>query len=99
MRNLHQLGIRGNMFNRVWDFLCGRTIQVRIGSEMSENCAIEYGTHQGSVISPTLFSVIINDIFENIQIRFGRSLFADDGALWKRGANIDHNGEATRWDL
>jgi len=33
---------------------------------------------------------MINDIFDNVPEDIGRSLFADDGALWKRGRNIDY---------
>lgn len=68
----------------------GRTIQVRIGKELSSKHVVENGTPQGSVISPTLFSVMINDIYGNIQVDMGRSLFADDGAIWKRGRNVEY---------
>ena len=43
------------------------------------------GTPQGSVISPDLFNVKINDISCQVGNDFGVSLFADDGAIWKRG--------------
>jgi len=33
---------------------------------------------------------MINDIFDNVPEDIGRSLFADDGALWKKGRNIDY---------
>ena len=41
-------------------------------------------------VSLTIFSIMINDIFANIPTDIGRPLFADDGALWKRGRNVDH---------
>ena len=47
------------------------------------------GTRQGSVISPVLFNIMINDIFCRVGNGFGVSLFADDGAIWKRGRNLD----------
>ncbi len=38
--------------------------------------------------------MIINVVFSQIQPDIGRSLFADDGALWKRGRIILHiNGK------
>lgn len=55
---------------------------------MSENDTVEIGTPQGSIISPILFSVMINDIFSNVCSSIGVSLFAGDGAMWKRGQNI-----------
>ena len=33
---------------------------------------------------------MINDIFDGIEGGIGRSLFADDGALWKRGRNVEY---------
>ena len=42
------------------------------------------------MISPLLFNVMINDIFSNVQPGIGKSLFADDGGLWKRGKNVKH---------
>lgn len=41
-----------------------------------------------SVFHPVLFNVTINDIFECTGQGYGLSLFADDGAMWKRGAYI-----------
>ncbi len=33
---------------------------------------------------------MINDVFSQVQGDIGRSLFADDGALWNPGRNINH---------
>ena len=60
-----------------------------MGGVSSKTVLIENGTPQGSVISPVLFNVMINDIFDNISEGFGLSLFADDGAIWKRGRNVE----------
>uniref|UniRef100_A0A3B3Q2D7 Reverse transcriptase domain-containing protein n=1 Tax=Paramormyrops kingsleyae TaxID=1676925 RepID=A0A3B3Q2D7_9TELE len=90
MIKLYTMGIRGRLFNWVRDFLKDRTIQVRIGKILSFKQVAENGTPQGSVISPTLFSIMINDIYGHIQGDMGRSLFADDGALWKRGRNVEY---------
>ena len=76
------------MLNWVQDFLRDRTIQVRVGGTRSKVVSIENGTPQGSVISPVLFNIMINDIFAKIGGGFGLSLFADDGAIWKRGRNV-----------
>ncbi len=37
-----------------------------------------------------LFNIMINDIFENVGKGIWYSLYADDGAIWKRGNNIRH---------
>lgn len=82
------LGVRGRMFNWIKNFLIKRTIQVKVGSVSSKIVGIENGTPQGSVISPVLFNIMINDSFGKIERGFGLSLFADDGAIWKRGRNV-----------
>ena len=78
------MGIGGKMYNWIMDFLLERTIQVRIGVEYSETYKIESGTPQGSVCSPVLFNIMINDIFDQVNGSVGKSLYADDGALWVR---------------
>ncbi len=52
---------------------------------MSEEFEIINGIPQGSVISPVLFNVMINNIFMNLDRRVGSALYADDGAIWVRG--------------
>ncbi|XDV25401.1 hypothetical protein PO909_029322 [Leuciscus waleckii] len=87
---LNKMEIGGKMFNWIKDFLRGRTIEVRIGSESSSTYTIENGTPQGSVCSPILFNIMINDVFDGVNQRINRALYADDGALWVRGRNIDN---------
>lgn len=84
---LESIGIGGRMYNWVMDFLRDRSIEVRVGSSHSNIYSIENGTPQGSVCSPILFNIMINDIFSGVDASLGRSLYADDGALWARGRN------------
>lgn len=80
---LHKMGVGGRVFNWIKDFLFERKIQVRIGSELSSQYTVGNGTPQGSVISPLLFIIMINDVFSEVPADTGRSHFADDGALRK----------------
>lgn len=84
---LHKMGIHGKMFNWVRDFLKGRTIEVRVGLAHSNTYSIQNGTPQGSVCSPILFNIMINDVFDYVDARLSKALYADDGALWVRGKN------------
>uniref|UniRef100_A0A8D0CT46 RNase H type-1 domain-containing protein n=2 Tax=Sander lucioperca TaxID=283035 RepID=A0A8D0CT46_SANLU len=85
---LKSLGIGGRVYNWVLNFLCERKIQVRVGAEYSSVYEVENGTPQGSVCSPLLFNIMINDVFCHVDQGVGRSLYADDGALWIRGRNV-----------
>lgn len=87
---LKSLGIGGRIYNWVMNFLFDREIQVRVGSEYSSVYKVENGTPQGSVCSPLLFNIMINDIFSQLEQSVGKSLYADDGALWVRGRNVLH---------
>ncbi len=85
LTRLHDAGVNGRIFNWIKDFLKHRSIQVRVGRDMSETVEIKNGAPQGSVISPVLFNVMINDIFQKMHHSFGKSSFADDGAIGRRG--------------
>ena len=61
---LRQMGIKGRMFQWVKDFLSGRRIMVKINEELSSEYMVENGTPQGSIISPILFLIMINDVFK-----------------------------------
>ena len=84
------MGLGGNVYNWIMDFLFGRAIRVRVGNSYSRRHEVENGTPQGSVISPLLFSIMINDIYTQVGSDIGKSLFADDGAIWKRGRNVNY---------
>jgi ribonuclease HI len=86
MRKIGDMGVMGNMYKWVKDFLTDRTFQVKVGSSLSERHSQENGTPQGSVISSLLFLIMINDIppgLDGTEI----SLFADDSALFATGKN------------
>ncbi len=60
------------------EFLDNRKFFVQIGKTKSRVCSIEAGVPQGGVLSPTLFSIFINDI-PLLEEKIGTSLlFADD---------------------
>ena len=47
---------------QIKNFLEGRTFVVKVGNSTSSQRIITNGTPQGSVLSPTLFIVFINEI-------------------------------------
>ena len=56
LQKLRKIGIQDEMYERISQYLQDRTIQVRVGNELSERVRLENGTPQGSVLSPILFS-------------------------------------------
>ena len=76
--------ITGNMYNYVLNFLSERTFQVRVNEGISTTKKLENGVPQGSVISPTLFNIIMNAV-DDPGKKCGRvksAKFADDMATW-----------------
>ena len=67
MIKLNMMGIAGRAYNWIKDFLFDRFIQVRIRTALSGRYMVDNGTPQGSVISPLLFSIMINYVFSQVQ--------------------------------
>lgn len=78
------------------NFLNERTIQVMIRAELSNQHIVENGMPQGSVLSPTLLSIMISDISKNIAAGVGEPLFAHSllcsclGLCEIRGRNVEY---------
>src|SRR6218665_2159425 len=90
LRKLQQHNITGQMFNWIRDFLSDRHIRVRVGAELSDLFLMENGSPQGSVISPVLLIIMMNDIPEP-ENGVKLSLYADDSAIWRAGPNPEVN--------
>jgi len=79
-------GISCRMFHFIRSFPSNRTFQVRIGSTLSMTKRLENGTPQGSVLSPILFSLMINDLPKRITSH--AALHADDFCFWECDSDI-----------
>ena len=86
---LRHLKISGNLYNWIESFLSDRTIQVRIGESLSNKLILENGTPQGSVLSPLIFLLMINDI-PDMTRGASKAVFADDCAIWKSGGRLEN---------
>lgn len=87
LRKLKEIGIKGNIYKWISNFLTHRTFQVKVGAAFSTIFKQENGTPQGSIISPLLFLIMINDIQLGLD-NIGLTLFADDSAIYYAHKNI-----------
>ena len=57
----------------------GAKTNVQVGSELSEEFLVQVGVYQGSVLSPLLFSIVVNVISEKAREGLmNEILYADD---------------------
>jgi len=98
MHKLAQLKVSGNMYNFIDNFLSDRTFQVKVGNCLSETLKLENGTPQGSVISPILFLIMIND-FPETSNNVKNAIFADDSSIWKSGRDLSKIASALQIEL
>ena len=60
----------------------GAETKVRVGSGLSEEFSVKVGIHQGSVLSPLLFAMVIDEVTENARKGWMKQiLYADDLVL------------------
>jgi len=85
---LGKMGITDRSLTYIKNFLSNRTLQVRVGDKLSSSFVVKNGTPQGSIISPLLFLVMINDLPDDIT-QTETSLFADDSCLFTSGRRLD----------
>lgn len=84
----NQLGIKNCMLKWIATFLGNRECEVKVDGKFSHEYTLEKGTPQGSVISPVLFNIMMNDL-DIVEPSVKISMYADDIALWTCGRNIN----------
>ena len=88
MKDLHDLGLKGRLPIFIQSFLEDRTMQVRVGSTLSDLYDQEQGVPQGSILSTTLFNIKINNIVTCLDNKTDGSLFLDDFGICFRSKNM-----------
>lgn len=78
MDTLHKWNFRGRLVVFVLNFLTSRKFNVKLGPTLSTTRDFINGVPQGSVLSPILFNVAINDVVDNVSFPIKPALFADD---------------------
>lgn len=79
LSKLPMYGLHPSLITWIGNFLSGRTISVRVDGSLSNPLPISSGVPQGSVLSPVLFLLFINDLFSSTLL--SAHSFADDTYL------------------
>lgn len=90
MKDLHQMGLRGHLTDFISNFLSNRAFKVRVGSTLSDTYNQEQGVPQGSILSPTLFNIKINNITKCLDNDVNCSLYVDDFLICYRSKDMEN---------
>lgn len=82
MYKLSKIGVGGKMLSWIEQFLQNRSARVRLGSHTSQKKVLRDGLPQGGVLSPTLFLIYINDLFDIVPRHVNSAMYADDLAIF-----------------
>ena len=85
---IHRLRLRGRLPKFIENFLADRTMQVRIGSSLSDYYDQEQGVYQGVVLSTTLLNIKIKDIEKCLGNLTDCSLYVDGFCICHRSKSM-----------
>ena len=67
LRHMFNLGINGKCWRLIKDWYSDSCSVVKIGDQISARFPLSRGVKQGSVLSPTLFNIVINSLLEHLK--------------------------------
>ena len=88
LKDIHKIGLKGNLPKFISNFLSNRCFRVKVGSSFSDVYEQEQGVPQGSILSPTLFNIKINNIIKCLDDDVNCSLYVDDFLICYRSKDM-----------
>ena len=96
VKDLHDMGLRGNLPIIIGNFLSDRIFQVHLGTILSEKIFHqEESVPQGAILSTTWFNVKINNIVKQVDPGIECSLYVDDFVIMYKSPTINRLEEWT----
>ena len=92
VKKLEMAGIQGRMLKWTKSYLHNRQARVKVNNCHSKKLCLRHGVPQGGVLSPTLFTLYINDLVQELPLGVKAALYADDIAMW---CSEEHASTAT----
>ena len=96
---IFQLNLPTKMTRWLSDFLVGCVIQANVNDFLSNQVNPKAGVLQGSVTSPLLFMIYVNNLPTQYDEQNSLSQFADDTAQWAFSLNVCFAAERLQQDL
>ena len=85
---INKIGLPCQLENILHSFLDNRTLNVFLDGTWSESVELRAGTPQGSVLSPILYLIFVNDLPSSLNLsKVSTSQYADDAGLWTTSAS------------
>ncbi|GFN93821.1 Pol-like protein [Plakobranchus ocellatus] len=90
LKDLFDRDFRGRLPIFISNFLKDRHFKVKAENTFSSSYHQENGVPQGSILSPMLFNLKINNLNKSVSKHVNASLFVDDFAIYAEGKHLQH---------